>query len=176
MAYARALAAKTEFWRCGRKVAGVLHFCGLGYSRPGGQTSDNFISLDPPTLEPYFRKYVGDAFAPVGLMIDFWADEVPGGTTLKVPVVVINDLDKDWEGSLARPIAAGANVNVIVASKHSQVRVPALGRVVSAFEPKLSAEPGSYTLLACVPGADGEPFTHSVRDFRVPRKPAAGGK
>jgi len=40
--YARALAAKTEFWRHRRKCAGVLHFCGLGYSRPDGQTSDHW--------------------------------------------------------------------------------------------------------------------------------------
>jgi hypothetical protein len=32
---ARLLAAETEFWRCRRQAAGVLHFCGLGYSRPG---------------------------------------------------------------------------------------------------------------------------------------------
>ena len=32
--YARYLAAKTEFWRAHRECAGVLHFCGLGYSRP----------------------------------------------------------------------------------------------------------------------------------------------
>ena len=74
-AYARLLAAETEFWRCGRKVAGVMHFCGLGYSRPGGQTSDNFIDIERPAFEPHFFRYVRDAFAPVGLMIDFWADE-----------------------------------------------------------------------------------------------------
>ena len=78
-AYARMVAAKTEFWRCGRKVAGVLHFCGLGYSRPGGQTSDNFIDLERPTLEPHFFRYVRDAFAPVGLMIDFWDRALPAG-------------------------------------------------------------------------------------------------
>ena len=28
--YARLLAGETEFWRCGRKVAGIMHFCGSG--------------------------------------------------------------------------------------------------------------------------------------------------
>ena len=59
--YARILAAKTEFWRSGRKVAGVMHFCGLGYSRPGGQTSDNFIDIERPAFEPHFFQYVRDA-------------------------------------------------------------------------------------------------------------------
>ena len=33
--HARYVAALTEFWRCQRKCAGVLHFCGLGYPRAG---------------------------------------------------------------------------------------------------------------------------------------------
>lgn len=108
-AYARTLAAKTEFWRCGRKVAGVLHFCGLGYSRPGGQTSDNFIDIGQPRLEPHFFRYVRDAFAPVGLMIGFWADEAPGGAALKVPVVMINDLYTGWHGPLTLRLARREN-------------------------------------------------------------------
>ena len=45
-------------------------------------------------------KNVGDAFAPVGLMIDFWADEPNGGEERQIPVVVINDLPSDWQGQL----------------------------------------------------------------------------
>jgi len=165
-AYARTLAAKTEFWRCGRKVAGVLHFCGLGYSRPGGQTSDNFISLDPPTLEPHFFKHVRDAFAPVGLMIDFWADEVPGGTTLKVPVVVINDTDKDWQGPL---LLALCPLHGTAPGDSLQAKVPALGRKAFTFEIKVPAKSGEYRLVAEIRGTDGDPV-FSLRDFTVPGK------
>ncbi|HEX41339.1 MAG TPA: hypothetical protein ENN81_04675, partial [Phycisphaerales bacterium] len=69
----RYLAALTEFWRAHRRCAGVLHFCGLGYSRPGfeerplgGATSDHFIDLEKLEFEPMFEQYVRDAFAPVG--------------------------------------------------------------------------------------------------------------
>ncbi len=75
--YARLLAAKTEFWRGRREVAGVLHFCGLGYSRPDGQTSDHFLDIERLTLEPNFATYVRDAFSPIGLMVDFWDDDSP---------------------------------------------------------------------------------------------------
>jgi beta-galactosidase len=68
--YAKYLAALTEFWRSGRKCAGVLHFCGLGYSRAGdkprpegGATSDHFIDLENLTFEPNFEKYVRDAIS-----------------------------------------------------------------------------------------------------------------
>jgi hypothetical protein len=167
-AYARTLAAKTEFWRCGRKVAGVLHFCGLGYSRPGGQTSDNFITLDPPTLEPHFLRHVRDAFAPVGLMIDFWADEVPGGTTLKVPVVVINDLGKEWVGPLGVIGFKMAGKPEMIFLKNFQAKVPALGREVFTFEVTVPAGPGNYKLIAELCEA-GQPV-YSRRDFTVPAK------
>ncbi len=69
-------AAETEFWRSKRQVAAVMHFCGLDYSRSEGQTSDNWIDLKNLTWEPEFYKYVRDAFAPVGLSIDFWNDKI----------------------------------------------------------------------------------------------------
>lgn len=83
--YARLLAAMTEFWRCRHEVAGVLHFCGLGYSRPDGQTSDNFVDLERLTLEPNFAKYVRDAFSPIGLMVDFWEDDSEAGGAARGP-------------------------------------------------------------------------------------------
>jgi hypothetical protein len=61
--YARYLAAKTEFWRAHRECAGVLHFCTLGYSRPGdrprpegGATSDHWIDLDQQSWNPISRN------------------------------------------------------------------------------------------------------------------------
>ncbi|MCX5683096.1 MAG: hypothetical protein NT049_05355, partial [Planctomycetota bacterium] len=61
--YARYLAAKTEFWRCHRECAGVLHFCGLGYSRSGdkprpegGATSDHWTDVEKLTFEPNFER------------------------------------------------------------------------------------------------------------------------
>ena len=60
--YARMVALLTEFWRCHRKCAGVLHFCALGYSRPVGQTSDNWIDVQKLIFEPHFAQYVADAF------------------------------------------------------------------------------------------------------------------
>ena len=76
--YARTLAAKTEFWRGRRQCAGVLHFCGLGYSRPDGQTSDNWVNVKKLSFEPEFYRYVRDAFAPTGVMLDYWDESALG--------------------------------------------------------------------------------------------------
>ena len=97
---ARTLAAETEFWRAHRHMAGVLHFCGLAYSKPKAVTSDHFVDIEKLILEPPFKKYVGDAFAPVGLMVDFWGGDLPAGRKLPIPVVVINDLYSIWQGTV----------------------------------------------------------------------------
>ena len=78
------MAAETEFWRSHRGCAAVLHFCGLGYSRPDGQTSDHWADVEKLAWDPDFYGYVRDAFAPVGLMIDAWAEEYPPGATQRV--------------------------------------------------------------------------------------------
>ncbi|MHC4545001.1 MAG: glycosyl hydrolase 2 galactose-binding domain-containing protein, partial [Planctomycetota bacterium] len=112
--YARYLAALTEFWRCHRKCAGVLHFCGLGYSRAGdkprpegGATSDHFLNIETLEFEPDFEKYVKDAFSPVGLCINKWDEKFSPGAEVQVPVIVINDLYKDWMGNVHLRILRG---------------------------------------------------------------------
>ena len=89
--YARYLAAETEFWRSHRAAAAVLHFTMLGYDRPDGQTSDHWRDVQNLVWEPEFYRYVRDAFAPVGVMLDAWAETYPAGLTRDFPCVLIND-------------------------------------------------------------------------------------
>jgi len=158
--YARMLAAKTEFWRSHRQVAGVLHFCGLGYSRPGGETSDHFIDVRGLKLDPLFEKLVGDAFAPVGLMIDLWAEEFKPGQKLDLPVAVINDLDADWQGSVRISLRQGGRS---LWQESRPCRVGALGREVVKFSTSTPGTPGEYRLVAELLG----PGVASVRQFKV---------
>ena len=109
MLHARYVAALTEFWRCHREAAAVLHFCGLGYSRPGdkprpegGSTCDDFIDVENLVFEPLFEQYVREAFNPVGLMLDFWAEEVPAGSGRPLKVFV----DQRSRSALERPLVA----------------------------------------------------------------------
>ena len=104
--YARYTAAESEFWRSHRKAAAVMHFTALGYSRKDGQTSDHWLDVEKLTWEPEFYAYVRDSFAPVGLMIDFWGDECRGGSSLKAPLAVINDVDVVWQGPLVLRLTA----------------------------------------------------------------------
>ncbi len=161
--YARYLAALTEFWRAHRACAGVLHFCGLGYSRPGGQTSDHFTDLERLTFEPEFKRYVGDAFAPVGLMIDEWAETLPAGQPRTFPVVVINDLDRPWEGSVQFRVLRGGSP---VASLTQHCALTNLGSQRLSFALTLPTKSGPYQLEATLLG--GGERVRSWRDFAIP--------
>lgn len=161
--YARLLAAKTEFWRCHRKTAGVLEFCGLGYSRPGGQTSDHFVDIEKLTLEPHFKTLVGDAFAPVGLMIDEWAEDLPGGKPRDVRVVVINDLQEDWDGKVRLRLLSGDRD---VAESSQPCKVAGLGSQTLTFQVAVPEKTGPYQLAAELV-APNQPAVRSLRDFSV---------
>ncbi|OHB73897.1 MAG: hypothetical protein A2Z25_10090 [Planctomycetes bacterium RBG_16_55_9] len=168
--YAKILAAKTEFWRGHRRCAGVLHFCGLGYSRAGdkprpegGATSDHFIDLEKLIFEPYFEQYVRDAFSPVGLMIDFWGGDLAAGAEREFKVYIINDLYSDWEGAVHLRILRGDNV---VAEQSGACAVSGLGRQVVSFTQTVPNESGQYQLVVELDAVDGKKI-RSLRDFNV---------
>jgi len=168
--YARYLAALTEFWRGHRQCAGVLHFCGLGYSRAGdkprpegGATSDHFIDLEKLTFEPYFEQYVRDAFSPVGLMIDFWGEQLVGGTEHEFRVSVINDLHSRWAGAVRLSLLRGGRT---VAEQSKRCAVNSLGREVLSFVQTVPNKTGEYQLVAELDTTGGKEI-RSVRDFNV---------
>ena len=168
--YARYLGALTEFWRCHRECAGVLHFCGLGYSRAGdkprpegGATSDHFIDLEELTFEPYFEQYVRDAFSPVGLMVDFWDEELAAGSQQQFEVYVINDLHSTWTGEVSFTIVRGAET---VEQQSRSCKVDGLGREIVSFDVTVPGAAGEYQLIAQLVTAAGDEVS-SLRDFKV---------
>jgi hypothetical protein len=144
-------------------VAGVLHFCGLGYSRSDGQTSDHFLDIERLRLDPDFERYVGEAFAPVGLMIDHWAEELSPAQPREIPVAVINDGDRDWQGTIRLRLVQGAKT---LCEQSRPCRVGPVGRQVLPFAIRAPAEPGDYQLVAELTADDGKPV-RSLRDFSV---------
>ena len=164
--HARAVAALTEFWRCHRQAAAVLHFCGLGYSRPGdlprpegGATSDDFIDMATLEFEPHFFEHVRDAFNPVGLMLDFWAETVAPGSAHEVHVYVINDRQDPWRGAV-RLTLQGMDAVLDQAA----CEIAPLDREILAFSFHAPEQTGRYTLVAEL--VDGEPV-RSLRDVEV---------
>ena len=146
--YARTLAIKTEYWRAHRQAAGVLHFCGLGYSRPDpprGQTSDNFTDIRNLTFEPYFYEYVKPAFAPVGLMIDYWEQAAGVGTSVTLPVRIVNDTYDTLENVLHLSLYLE---NEMVARETADYRLDPLQTTVVEVEMAMPGKTGAVRLEA----------------------------
>ena len=161
--YARMVAMLTEFSASHRQCAGVLHFCTLGYSRPIGQTSDNWIDVKHLIFEPHFAQYVGDAFAPVGLMIDHWATELSPGEARQAPVVVVNDLYDPWKGQVRLRLAHEGKV---LWEEVKPLEVEPLGRATLPFT-FTARRSGAYQLEAALLGAaDAKPVC-SHHDFSI---------
>ncbi len=171
--YALFQAAETEFWRHARTAAAVMEFCSLGYCHLGvGMTSDHFLEntgVKNLELEPEFLQHVGDAFAPVGVMLQYWKPEMTAGKALPLSVSLINDLEKPWSGKVTlRFIRDGASV----AEFTQPAALTPQGAAVVVFAAVVVPTPaGDYELVAAINGANAKPV-HSVREIKVvPAKP-----
>jgi hypothetical protein len=98
--YAYLLGAKTEFWRAHRQYAGIIHFVYLTCSYPGVYTADHFADVTKLKLDPAFADYLGEAFKPLGVYLNFFQPSLAAGTTRDVKVMLVNDLDQSAEGTL----------------------------------------------------------------------------
>jgi hypothetical protein len=170
--HARYVAALTEFWRCHRQCAGVLHFCGLGYSRrgdrprpEGGATSDHWIDVEKLEFEPTFEKHLRDAFNPVGVMLDFWAERISAGGERVVKVYIINDLETEWRGEV-RLVLRLKNQEDSLSVSPIHTRVKGWDRKILSIPLALPTVPGDYTLAAELVRTGQEPV-RSVREIKL---------
>lgn len=162
--YGKNLGMLTEYWRAHRKVAGVFHFCGLGYSRPNeprGETSDHWIDIKELIFEPNFYEYVRPAFSPVGLMIDRWEKNYTSAEIVEFPVHIINDLNAPYNGKLNMTLVKNG---VVVLEVFQNIDIQPLGKQVKIFKIKMPAS-GSYELRAEIV-VDDE-LVSSRRDLEV---------
>lgn len=98
--YAYLLGAKTEFWRAHRQYAGIIHFVYLTCSYPGVYTADHFSDVRRLKLDPAFADYMGEAFKPLGIYLNFFQPTLRAGTTLTFTVMMVNDEAKPQSGRL----------------------------------------------------------------------------
>jgi hypothetical protein len=146
--YAKNLGILTEYWRAHRKAAAVMHFCGLGYSRPKsprGQTSDNFIDIQNLKYEPHFYKYVRPAFSPVGVMFDFWEKQVSPGCNLNLSIYLINDTYDLVENKLKLRLIKD---DKIVIEKQIIIDLKELQKKILEIPLTIPMEEGDYSLEA----------------------------
>jgi hypothetical protein len=139
------LAGLTEFWRAHRNFAGVLHFVYLTCSYPGVFTSDHFRDVEKLELHPQFADYVGRAFDPLGVYVNFWQPRVEPASTHRIPVMMVNDHARDVSGSLDLVLERDGDA---IARQSQPFALPALGAFTYAFQFQAPAERGTYLLKA----------------------------
>ena len=166
--YATYLAAETEFWRAHRQAAAVMHFTTLGYARPDGQTSDHWTKGGVAKLqwEPEFYRYVRDAFAPVGLMIDAWVESYAPGSRQEFPVVVINDLNEPWKDKICLRILREGK---LVAEQKQTAEAAGLGTARVVFTVTMPDAPGHYQVEAALIATPAGQV-RSLREFTIPNQ------
>jgi hypothetical protein len=98
--YAYLLGAKTEFWRAHRQYAGIVHFVYLTCSYPGVYTADHFGDVARLKLDPAFTDYMGEAFKPLGVYINFFQPALAAETWQNFKVMLVNDYDRPVSGEL----------------------------------------------------------------------------
>jgi hypothetical protein len=108
-------------------------------------------------------RYVRDAFSPVGLMLDFWADAMPAGSSKNIKIYVINDLDARWNGDV--------RINLMKAgqrlwTRSAQAIVRRFGSEIVSLPVRLPTETGDYTLIAEL-ARGKDPVVRSLRDFKI---------
>ena len=111
-------------------------------------------------MEPAYAEYVGAAFNPVALMLDFWRNRVAAGEKREVPVYVINDRSRSWRGTVA--------VRGVEGEQSRAVEVPGYGRQIVVFAVTFPSKPGEYRLEASL--RDGRKTIRSLRDYKVAAK------
>lgn len=165
--YAAYLAAETEFWRCHRMCAGVLHFTALGYSRSDGQTSDHFTDITTLEYEENFSVYIHDAFSPVGLMLDEWGEPIESETYHFFGVNAVNDLEQDWKGQVLLEIFNGEN---LLSGESRQISIPAYGMRSFKIGMKTPEVTGKFTVIASLIENKTDKPVRSIRE--IPFVPA----
>ncbi len=140
-----------------------MYFTGLGYDRPDGQTCDNWIDLRNLKWEPHFYSFVRDAFSPIGLMIDFWDDTIRKGIVQNIPVIAINDLDKDWQGKIRLRLL---NNEKIILEKTQDINISSFGQSRISFVLDNDIRAGNYTIEVSLLDT---PFgtIKSIRNFKM---------
>jgi hypothetical protein len=164
-AYAYRLAGLTEFWRAYRNYAGVLYFTYLGGDPPTSITCDNFRDVRRLQFQPRFEHYVGEAFKPLGVYLNFWQPSLTAGARRHYRVMMVNDTCQPAAGKLEVVWLSEAGGRE-AGSSRQDYEIPSLGQASYDVTLATPAIPGPY-VLAAKAYWDGKPWSPTVARRKV---------
>jgi beta-galactosidase len=148
------LAAETEFWRAHRHHAGIMHFVYLTGSFPGAFTSDNFLDVITLELEPHFADYVGEAFKPLGVYLNFFGETLAAGSARDFTVLLINDKDRDAKGELRLTLETESGEEI--AAVKAPFTMDAFGKTSASLKLDVPPAARGKCLLKATAAAEGD--------------------
>lgn len=154
------LAGLTEFWRAYRHYAAVDHFVYLTGCEPEGFTCDNFRDVRKLELDPYFKEYLSNAFAPLGVYINFWRPTLNAGSKHTFQVMMINDDAKQSSGELLLEIEDDSGH--AIAKQTRTFEIPPLGQMTYPIDFDVPQQTGNFLLKAVAQPSAGLNKTPTV--------------
>ena len=132
---------------CGRDVPGLSRRATCRTASPATTSRD----VRRPQLDAHFVDYMGEAFKPLGVYVNFWQPTLPAGGERSYRVTVINDsyepvrgrLELGWQSQSGGP-AAGS----VQGPRDLDFTIPALGRIIVNPTLATPVAPGEYILTA----------------------------
>ena len=155
----------TEYWRAHRKYAGILHFVYLTASDPKGFTCDHFRDVKTLELDPYFVDYMGNAFKPLGLYVNFWHDQLPANSHQVFQVMLANDLYETESGDL--DLVLENEKGEVIAKTTTPFMVAPLGQQTQFIDFNVPAATGKFMLKATAKPSQGPDRESTVSRRRV---------
>ena len=163
--YAYLLAAKTEFWRAHRQYAGIVHFVYLTCSYPGVYTADHFADVTKLKLDPAFADYMGQAFKPLGVYINFFRPTLPADSRPSFKVMLVNDHNYPTKGELV--LALQDDKGQVIAQSQQAFSIEALGNQELQIPVAIPHISGKCTLKAVARPSGREEPTVSRRWVKI---------
>lgn len=163
--YAYLLAAKTEFWRAHRAYAGIIHFVYLTCSYPGVYTADHFADVTRLRLDPAFADYMGEAFKPLGVYINFFQPTLAPDSERSFRVMLVNDKAQACSGMVE--LRLEREDGKLLASAQSPFAMEALGDQSLDIRLAVPAYKGKCVLKAIASARDAREKTVSRRWLTV---------
>ena len=153
--YAYLLGAKTEFWRAHREYAGIVHFVYLTCSYPGVYTADHFADVTKLKLDPAFADYLGEAFKPLGVYVNFFQPTLKAGGSRTFKVMLVNDEAAPTSGKVTLQLEDEKGKTVSRAEQ--SFSMPALGDQTLEIPLTIPWVSGRHTLKATATPSHGPP-------------------
>jgi len=155
----------TEFWRAHRKYAAVLHFVYLTASDPKGFTCDHFRDVKTLELDPYFVDYMGNAFKPLGVYVNFWHEQLPAKSHQVFQVMLANDLSETESGSL--DLNLENEKGDVIAQTTRAFSVAPLGQQTQFIDFDVPATTGKFMLKAVAKPSSGPERYSTISRRRI---------